>query len=92
VLDAASKGFPAPGSTLSVLANGGVSRYPTGVSITVSYVDTATGTAGLGANCAGIPVGMYEDVRVGDTVEFAGVLFRISELTEQAVRMQRTSK
>ena len=91
VLAAASKGFPPKGGTQSVLDNGGVWSSPTGLSITVSYVDTDTQTAGLGANCAAIPVAGYKDVRVGDTVEFAGVLFQVSELTEQAVRLKRTS-
>ncbi|MCX4882796.1 hypothetical protein [Streptomyces sp. NBC_00847] len=91
VLAAAAKGFPAKGSTLSVLRNGGVTRFPTGLSITVSYVDTKTHTAGFGANCAAIPVAMYKDVRVGDTVEFAGVLFKVSGLAEGVVRMTRTS-
>ena len=92
VLAAASKNFPAKGQTLSLLDNGGVKQLPTGSSLTVSYVDTAAGTAGLGANCAGVPVALYKDVRVGDTVEFAGVLFKVSALTEQAVRLTRTSK
>ncbi|MFR0358970.1 hypothetical protein [Streptomyces sediminimaris] len=91
VLAAAAKGFPAKGGTLSVLRNGGVTRFPTGLSITVSYVDTTTHTAGFGANCAAIPVAAYKDVRVGDTVEFAGVLFRVSGLSDGAVRMERTS-
>ncbi|MFF7977643.1 hypothetical protein ACFZDK_00720 [Streptomyces sp. NPDC007901] len=91
VLAAAAKGFPAHGSTLSLLRNGGVKTFPTGLSITVSYVDTRTGTAGVGANCAGIPVAVYKDVRVGDTVEFAGVLFKVSELADGVVRMTRTS-
>ena len=91
VLAAAAQGFPAHGSTLSLLRNGGVKTFPTGLSITVSYVDTATGTAGVGANCAGIPVAGYKDVRVGDTVEFAGVLFKVSGLADGVVRMTRTS-
>jgi hypothetical protein len=91
VLAAAAKGFPAKGSTLSVLRNGGVTRFPTGLSITVSYIDTKTHTAGFGANCAAIPVAMYKDVRVGDTVEFAGVLFKVSGIADDAVRMRRTS-
>ncbi|WP_399028971.1 hypothetical protein [Streptomyces sp. 15-116A] len=91
VLDAAAKGFPPKGRPLSLLANGGVQRFPTGLAVTIAYADTAAGTAGLGANCAGIPVAKYDDVRVGDTVELAGVLFEVSELTEQAVRLTRTS-
>ena len=67
-------------------------QLPTGPSLTVSYVDTAAGTAGLGANCAGVPVAIYKDVRVGDTVELAGVLFQVSGLTEEAVRLTRTSE
>lgn len=90
VLAAASKGFPAKGGTLSVLDNSGVSTFPTGLSITAS-VDAAAQTAGINANCAAIPVAMYQDVRVGDIVEFAGVRFRVSELTDTAVRLTRTS-
>jgi hypothetical protein len=92
VLAATSKNFPAEGQTLSLLDNGGVTQLPTGPSLTVSYVDTAAGTAGLGANCAGVPVAIYKDVSVGDTVEFSGVLFKVSGLTEQAVRLTRTSE
>ncbi|MGW5127699.1 hypothetical protein ACWEQ7_27365 [Streptomyces sp. NPDC004069] len=92
VLAAAGKGFPAEGQTLSLLDNGGVQRFPTGLSLTVSYIDTAAGTAGLGGTCAAIPVAMYKDVRVDDTVEFAGVLFKVSDLTEQAVRLTRTNR
>ncbi|MGW1727380.1 hypothetical protein ACWCQK_31240 [Streptomyces sp. NPDC002306] len=91
VLDAAADGFPAEDETLSVLDNGGVQRFPTGWSLTVSYVDPATGTAGIGANCAAVGVAAYQDVRVGDPVEFAGVLFKVSGLTEEAVRLKRTS-
>ncbi|EFL34084.1 predicted protein [Streptomyces viridochromogenes DSM 40736] len=91
VLAAAAKSFPAKGQTLSLLDNGGVKQLPTGPSLTVSYIDTTAGTAGLGANCAGVPVALYKDVRVGDTVELAGVLFKVSGLTEQAVRLTRTS-
>ncbi|MFJ9540573.1 hypothetical protein ACIRPX_25315 [Streptomyces sp. NPDC101225] len=91
VLAAASKGFPVNGATLTLRRNGGVQTFPTGLSITVSYVDTTTHTAGFGANCAAIPVAAYKDVRAGDTVEFAGVLFKVTGLSEGAVRMQRTS-
>ncbi|MFE0672609.1 hypothetical protein [Streptomyces sp. NPDC058867] len=90
LLAAASEGFPAKGDTLSVLDNGGAWGLPTGWSITVSYIDTDTQTAGFGANCAAIPVADYKDVRVGDTVEFAHVLFKVSELTDEAVRLTRT--
>ncbi|MEV0981297.1 hypothetical protein [Streptomyces sp. NPDC049915] len=91
VLAAAGKGFPPRGQTLSVLRNGGVWRFPTGLSITVSYIDTDTGVAGFTGVCAAIPVAHYKDTRVGDTVEFAGVQFRVSQLTETAVRLTRTS-
>jgi hypothetical protein len=91
VLSAAAGGFPPSGSTLSLLRNGGVKTFPTGLSITVSYVDTKTGTAGVGANCAAIPVAAYKDVRVGDTIEFAGVRFKVAELAEGVVRLTRTS-
>nr|WP_041819512.1 hypothetical protein [Streptomyces davaonensis] len=90
VLAAASKGFPAKGEALSLVNNSGVSTFPTGLSLTVS-VDAATRTAGIGGNCAAIPVAMYQDVRVGDTVEFAHVLFKVAELTGDAVRLTRTS-
>lgn len=74
-----------------MLHNGDVKSFSTGLSITVSYIDTDTQTAGFGANCAAIPVAVYKDVRVGDTVEFAGVLLKVSELSEDVVRMKRTS-
>ncbi|CAM5344762.1 MULTISPECIES: hypothetical protein [Streptomyces] len=89
VLAAAAKGFPPEGETLSLLGNGGVRRFPTGLSVTVAYVHKETGTAGLDANCAGVQVAGYEDVRPGDTVEFAGVRFEVSALTPQAVRLTR---
>ncbi|MFB8414787.1 hypothetical protein ACFC63_04615 [Streptomyces albidoflavus] len=91
VLKAAAQGFPAQGDTLSLLANGGVQRFPTGLSVTVAYVHPDTGTAGLDANCATVPVAGYEDVRAGDTVEFAGVEFKVAALTDKAVRLTRTS-
>ncbi|MFC9463352.1 hypothetical protein [Streptomyces coelicoflavus] len=91
VLAAAAKGFPPKGDTLSLSDNGGVQRFPTGLSITVSYIDPDTGAAGLDANCAAIPVARYKDVRVGETVEFAGVLFEVSEMTEKVVQLTRTS-
>ncbi|KES07979.1 hypothetical protein BU52_06000 [Streptomyces toyocaensis] len=91
VMAAAAAGFRAKGKELHLVANGGVQRFPTGLSITVSYVDTATGTAGIDANCAAIPVAGYKDVRVGETVEFAGVRFEVSALTEQAAELTRTS-
>ncbi|OSP38955.1 hypothetical protein B7767_34330 [Streptomyces sp. 13-12-16] len=91
VLAAAAAGFPPKGEKLSLVGNGGVQRFPTGLSLTVSYLDTGTGTAGIAANCAAIPVAAYEDVRVGDPVEFAGVLFEVSQITEQAVQLTRTS-
>ncbi|MGZ3100737.1 hypothetical protein [Streptomyces sp. H72] len=91
VLTTAAGGFPPKGATLSLLDNGGVQRFPTGLSLTASYVDTTTGTAGIAANCAGIPVALYKDVRSGETVEFAGVLFEVTGLTEQGVELTRTS-
>ncbi|ESQ04733.1 hypothetical protein KQH42_12655 [Streptomyces sp. CHA1] len=91
VLEAAAEGFPAQGDTLALLANGGVQRFPTGLSVTVAYVHPGTGTAGLDANCATVPVAGYEDVRAGDTVEFAGVEFEVADLTDRAVRLTRTS-
>lgn len=90
VLAAAAAGFPAEGEELSLVGNGGIQRFPTGLSLTVSYLDTDEGTAGIAANCAAIPAAAYEDVRVGDPVEFAGVVFEVSDLTEKAVRITRT--
>lgn len=89
VLTAAAKGFPAKDDTLSLLDNGGVQRFPTGLSITVSYLDTDS--AGIAANCAAVPVAVYKDVHVGDPVEFAGVLFKVSTVTGQAVQLTRMS-
>ncbi|MGA5009109.1 hypothetical protein ACPCDX_29475 [Streptomyces koyangensis] len=91
VLKAAAQGFPAKGDTLALLANGGVQRFPTGLSVTVAYVHPGTDTAGLDANCATVPVAGYEDVRAGDTVEFAGVEFEVAGLSDKAVRLTRTS-
>lgn len=91
VLAAAAAGFPAKGKELSLVGNGGVQRFPTGLSLTVSYLDTEAGTAGIAANCAAILVASYEDVRVGDPVQFAGVMFKVSALTEEAVRITRSS-
>ncbi|OWA12949.1 hypothetical protein B9W68_12325 [Streptomyces sp. CS227] len=50
-----------------------------------------TGTAGLDANCATVPVAGYEDVRAGDTVEFAGAECEVAALSDKAVRLTRTS-
>ncbi|MFF0364374.1 hypothetical protein [Streptomyces fungicidicus] len=92
VLKTAAEGFPGQGETLALLNNGGVQRFPNGLSITVSHVDTAAGTTGLNGVCAAIPVAAYEDVRSGQTVEFAGVMFKISALTEEAVKLTRVIK
>ncbi|MGA4858155.1 hypothetical protein ACPCAB_16055 [Streptomyces koyangensis] len=89
--NAAAQGFPAKGDTLALLANGGVQRFPTGLSVTVAYVHPGTDTAGLDANCATVPVAGYEDVRAGGTVEFAGVEFEVAGLSDKAVRLTRTS-
>ncbi|MFJ6792901.1 hypothetical protein [Streptomyces sp. NPDC091268] len=91
VLAAASKGFPAEGATLSILANGGAARFPTGLSLTVAAIDPKAGTAHFKGVCAGVMVADYEDVRIGDTVELAGVRFEVAELTEKAVRLRRTA-
>ncbi|MFF9484923.1 hypothetical protein [Streptomyces sp. NPDC014676] len=91
VLAAAAAGFPAKGEKLSLVGNGGVQRFPTGLSLTVSYLDTDAGTAGIAANCAAIPVAAYENMRVGDPVEFAGIVFKVSALTETAVTLTRSS-
>lgn len=91
VLAAASAGFPDEGEDLSLVGNGGVQRFPTGLSLTVSYLDTDAGTAGIAANCAAIPAATYEDVRVGDPVEFAGVVFEVSALSETVVKLARSN-
>ncbi|MFD9355215.1 hypothetical protein [Streptomyces sp. NPDC060031] len=91
VMAAASKGFPAEGATLSILANGGVTGFPTGLSLTVSAIDPKAGTAHFKGVCAAVMVADYEDVRIGDTVELAGAHFQVAELTEQAVRLRRTA-
>ncbi|MEV7525722.1 hypothetical protein [Streptomyces sp. NPDC091371] len=91
VLAAASKGFPAEGGTQSVVANGGATAFPTGLSLTVSGVDPAAATAHLKGVCAAVMVADYKDVRVGDTVELAGARFEVSELTKRAVRLKRTA-
>ncbi|CAM5700252.1 hypothetical protein [Streptomyces purpurascens] len=90
VLAAASKGFPPKGETQSLLDNSGVWTSPTGLSVT-AHVGSEARTGGISASCAGIKVAGYEDVRVGDTVEFANVLFKVSELSDDVVRMKRTS-
>ncbi|MFD3541000.1 hypothetical protein ACFWUQ_16100 [Streptomyces sp. NPDC058662] len=91
VAAAASKGFPAEGGMLSILANGGAARFPTGLSLTVAAVDPQAGTAHFKGVCAAVMVADYEDVRIGDTVELAGARFEVAELTEQAVRLRRTA-
>ncbi|MEU8585672.1 hypothetical protein AB0C59_01465 [Streptomyces sp. NPDC048664] len=75
-LTAAGRGFPAEGQALPLVTNGGRRQFPTGWSIAVYFVSSADGTAHLGASCAGIPAADYQDVATGDTVEFAGTLFR----------------
>ena len=42
VRNAAAQGFPGKGDTLALLANGGVQRFPTGLSVTVAYVHPGT--------------------------------------------------
>lgn len=92
VRKAAAQGFPAKGDTLALLANGGVQRFPTGLSVTVAYVHPDTGTASTSTPTAPpSPSCGYEDVRAGDTVEFAGVEFEVATLTEKAVRLTRTT-
>lgn len=91
VLDAAAGNFPAEGESLSLLDNGGVQRFPTGLSLTVSYLDAQAGTAGVAANCAGVPVAAYEDLRTGDPLELGGVLFEVGDITEAAVRLTRVA-
>ncbi|MFJ6563433.1 hypothetical protein ACIQMV_26925 [Streptomyces sp. NPDC091412] len=76
----------------SLLNNSGAQRFPAGLSFTVSYVDTAAGTAGIGANCAAMPIAVYKDVRVGDTVEFAGVMFEMPDLAKKGVWLRQASK
>ncbi|MFJ2818779.1 hypothetical protein [Streptomyces sp. NPDC087294] len=88
---AAAKGFPAKGHTLSLLDNSTVTPFPTGLSLTVSYLDTTTHTAGINANCAATPVALYKNLHTGDTLELAGVLFTLTHLTDKAVQLTRTS-
>ncbi|MGW2900837.1 hypothetical protein ACWDAO_41300, partial [Streptomyces sp. NPDC001212] len=64
VLAAAAKASPAESQTLAPLNNGGVQRFPTGLFLTVSYVDTAAGTAGIGTNCAAMPVAVDKPPRL----------------------------
>ncbi|GHD31845.1 hypothetical protein GCM10010313_75730 [Streptomyces violarus] len=90
VLAVAAKGFPPKGGTQSLLDNGGVWNSPTGLSVTVR-VGSDVQTGGISASCAGVKVAGYEDVRVGDTVELAGVVLRVSALSDDIVRMKRTS-
>ncbi|MFJ5897346.1 hypothetical protein ACIQFZ_18100 [Streptomyces sp. NPDC093064] len=45
----------------------------------------AAGATGIVANYAATPVAVYKDVQVGDTVEFAGVWFEVSNLAEKGV-------
>ncbi|MFJ9603260.1 hypothetical protein [Streptomyces althioticus] len=89
VLKAAADGFPAEGESLSLVGNGGVRRFPTGLSLTVSYLDAEAGTAGIAANCAAVPVAAYEELRVGDPLELGGVLFEVTDVTEAVVRLTR---
>lgn len=39
-----------------------------------------------------MPVAVYKDVRVGDTVEFAGVMFEMSDLAKKGVWLRQASK
>lgn len=89
VLAAASKGFPPRGETESLLDSSGVWASLTGLSITV-HVGSEAQTGGVSASCGGIKVAGYVDVRVGDTVEFAGGLFQVSALSVDVVRLKRT--
>ncbi|MFD5475917.1 hypothetical protein [Streptomyces hawaiiensis] len=90
VLAVASKGFPPKGETQSLLDNSSVWTSPTGLSIT-AHVGSHAQTGRISASCAGVKVAGYEDVRVGDTVEIANVLFQVSELSDDDVRIKRTS-
>ncbi|WP_369696730.1 hypothetical protein [Streptomyces sp. XD-27] len=89
---AAAKAFPPKGGNWSLLNNGGVTRLHTGGSVAVFSADADKKTATISENCTGITVADYEDVTIGDTLEFAGVEFKLTEVTEDgAVRLTRTS-
>ena len=88
---AAANGFPAKGANWTLANNGGRMSLPTGLSVALYSVDTAAGTAVIGANCAGIGVASYKDATVGDTLEFAGVLFKVTSLDHGTAVLNRTS-
>jgi hypothetical protein len=90
VAAAAANGFPPKGSTWTLSNNSGRQTLPTGLSVALYSVDTGAGTAVIGANCAAIQVASYKDAAVGDTVEFAGVTFRITAIAQSAVTLTRT--
>ncbi|MEU0914719.1 hypothetical protein [Streptomyces althioticus] len=90
-LKAAADGFPPEGGTLPLVGNGGVRRFPTGLSLTVSHLDAEASTAGVAANCAAVTVAVYEDLRVGDPLELGGVLFEVAHITGASVRLTRVA-
>lgn len=91
VRTAAANGFPAKGATWSLANNSGRQMLPTGLSVALYSVDSGSGTAVIGANCAAIPVASYKDAAVGDTLEFGGVTFKVASLSHSAVVLNRTS-
>lgn len=90
VRTAAAHGFPPKGATWSLSNNSGRQPLPTGLSVALYSVDTGSGTAVIGANCAAIPVASYKDAAVGDTLEFGGVTFKVASLSQSAVVLTRT--
>lgn len=86
---AAANGFPLRGGTWTLVNSGGNTALSTGLSVAVMSVDPAAETAFLSATCAAIPVAVYRDAAVGDTVEFAGVEFKVSDVSRAAVRLTR---
>lgn len=91
VRTAAANGFPAKGAAWTLANNGGRTTLPTGLSVALYSVDPAAGTAVINANCAGVEVASYQDAAVGDTLEFAGVLFKVASLDHGTAVLSRTS-
>ena len=90
VTAAAANGFPPKGSTWTLSNNSGRQTLPTGLSVALYSVDPGAGTAVIGANCAAIQVASYKDAAAGDTVEFAGVTFKVTSVAQRAVILSRT--
>jgi hypothetical protein len=90
VRTASANGFPPKGATWTLPNNSGRQTLPTGLSVALYSVDPGAGTAVIGANCAAIPVASYKDAAAGDTVEFAGVTFKVTSVAQRAVILTRT--